>query len=242
MKIIGLKGRRLLAMGLVALCFGEFALAQDKAEFSVGGDIVSRYIWRGQDLGSAAIQPGMGVDYKGLGVSAWGSYGFADASDVKEFDLTVSYTIKGFSIGLTDYWFSEGLDPQGRYFKYDAHGTNHLFEAFAGYDFGPVAILWCTNVAGNDGLNKKGERAYSSYFEVSAPFSAGGFDFTAALGMVPYATSYYGTKGFAVTNVSFQATKGIRINDSFSIPIYAEVVANPCSQHAYLVFGLTLHN
>ena len=242
MKIISLIGKRLLATGLVALSVASGSLAQDKAVFSIGGDIVSRYIWRGQDLGSAAIQPGMGVAYKGLEVAAWGSYGFADASDVKEFDLTVSYTIKGFSIGITDYWFSEGLDPQGRYFKYDAHGTNHVFEAFAGYDFGPVAILWCTNFAGNDGTGKNDQRAYSSYFEVSAPFSVGGFDFRAALGVVPYATSYYGTRGFAVTNVSFRATKDIRINDAFSLPIFAEVVANPCSQRAYLVFGLTLHN
>lgn len=58
----------------------------------------------------------------------------------KEFDLTLGYTSGGFHIGITDYWFSLGLDPDGRYFKYDAHGTNHIFEATLGYDFGPVAL------------------------------------------------------------------------------------------------------
>ena len=217
-----------------------FCAAQDKAEPLLGGDIVSRYIWRGMDAGSAAIQPFVGVEYKGLSVSAWGSYGFANADDVKEFDLTVSYTIKGFNIGITDYWFSEGLDPEGRYFKYDAHGTNHVFEANIGYDFKYVVLQWYTNFAGNDGTNKDGKRAYSSYFEISAPFSAAHVDWTATLGMVPYGTDFYGTKGFAVTNVALKASYDVHINDAFSFPIYAQVIANPCSQRAYLVFGLTL--
>ena len=47
------------------------ANAQDKVEASVGADIVSGYIWRGQDLGNVSIQPSLGVSYKGLSLSAW---------------------------------------------------------------------------------------------------------------------------------------------------------------------------
>ena len=43
-----------------------------------------------------------------------------------------------------------------------------------------------------------------------------------------------------MTNLSLRATKDIKITDSFSIPIFGEVIGNPCSQKAYLVFGLTL--
>ena len=227
----------LLALGLVA---GATAYAQDKIETTISGDIVSNYIWRGQDLGNVSLQPTLGVAYKGLSLSAWGSVGLTEASDTKEFDLTLSYTTGGFSIGITDYWFNEGLDPDGRYFKYDAHGTNHLFEASIGYDFGPLALQWFTNFAGNDGVNKDGNRAYSSYVEASVPFHLGGVDWTAVAGAVPFATTSYGTTGFAVTNLSLRATKDIKVTDTFSIPIFGQVTGNPCSQKAYLVLGFTL--
>lgn len=230
----------LFAMGLV---LSSTALAQEKVETTIRGDLVSSYIWRGQDLGSTAIQPTLGVGYKGLSLTAWGSYGLVNADDVKEFDLTLDYTIGGLSIGITDYWFSrmDGGDPDGRYFKYEAHGTNHVFEGYIGYDFGFAALRWFTNFAGNDGTNKDGKRAYSSYVEVNVPFKLATVDWTATAGAVPYCTTSYGTTGFAVTNLALKATKDIKITDSFSIPIFGQVVANPCSQKAYLVLGLSLN-
>lgn len=227
----------LFAMGLVA---SATTLAQEKVETTIGTDVVSQYIWRGQNLGSVAIQPTLGIGYKGLSLAAWGSYGLSDPADTKEFDLTLGYTLGGFNIGVTDYWFSEGLDPQGRYFKYDAHGTNHVFEANIGYDFGVASLQWYTNFSGNDGANKDGKRAYSSYVEANVPFHLGGADWTATAGAVPYATDFYGTTGFAVTNLSLKAEKEIRVTDSFAIPVFGQVVANPCAQKAYLVLGVTI--
>ena len=231
--------KKIVLMAMM-IATGYSATAQDKLELNVGADFVSKYIWRGQDLGSAAVQPTLGIAYKGLSFSAWGSYGLVDTEDTKEFDLTLSYTIGGFNIGVTDYWFSEGLDPKGRYFKYDAHGTNHLFEANIGYDFGVLSLQAFTNFAGNDGLNKDGKRAYSTYVELAAPFKLVTVDWTAAVGVVPFATTSYETTGFAVTNVSLKASKDIKVTNSFSIPVFGQIVANPCSQKAYLVFGFSL--
>ena len=214
--------------------------AQDEVETTIAADVVNQYIWRGQDLGNVSLQPTLGVSYKGFSLTAWGSVGLTDPSDTKEFDLTASYTVGGFNVGVTDYWFNDGLDPENRYFKYDAHGTNHVFEANIGYDFGVASLQWYTNFAGNDGVNKDGKRAYSSYVEANVPFRFGGADWTATAGAVPYATDSYGTTGFAVTNLALKATKDIKVTDSFSIPVFGQVVANPCSQHAYLVLGFTL--
>ena len=229
----------LFAMGLV---LGGTTLAQneEKVETIISGDIVSSYIWRGQDLGSAAIQPTLGVDYKGLSLTAWGSYGLVNSDDVKKLDLTLAYSFGGLNIGVTDYWFDAGLDPDNRYFKYDAHGTNHLFEANIGYDFGIASLQWFTNFAGNDGVNNDGKRAYSSYVEAAVPFKLSSIEWTATAGAVPFATTFYGTSGFAVTNLSLRATKEIKVTDTFSIPIFGQVTANPCSQKAYLVLGITL--
>ena len=164
----------------------------------------------------------------------------SEPKDTKEFDLTVAYTIGRLNVGVTDYWFDAGLDPDNRYFKYGAHETNHVFEANIGYDFGLLSVQWFTNFAGNDGVNKHGHRAYSSYMEVTAPFRLATCDWTAAVGAVPYATSFYNTNGFAVTNVSLKATKEIRVTDTFAIPIFGQIAANPRSQKAYLVVGFTL--
>lgn len=224
----------------MALAVNAHVIAQEKLETAVSADVVNQYIWRGQDLGNVSLQPTLGVSYKGLSLTAWGSVGLSNPDDTKEFDITASYAIGGFNIGVTDYWFSTGLDPQNRYFKYDAHGTNHVFEANIGYDFGFAGIQWYTNFAGNDGLNKDGDRAYSSYVELSAPFSLGGAEWTATVGAVPFATSSYGTNGFAVTNVSLRATKSIEVTDRFSVPVFAGIATNPCAQKAYLLFGFTL--
>lgn len=232
---------------LMLLAGANTAMAQDKIETSASADFVSQYIWRGQDLGNISVQPALGISYKGLSLSAWGSVGL-ESTDTKEFDLTLSYSIGGFNIGITDYWFNKARDP--RYFYYNAHNTSHVFEANIGYDFGPVAIQWFTNFAGNDyKTNDAGEtkHAYSSYVEVSAPFKLGGFDWTAAVGAVPYKSSsiYNVTENadvekFSVVNVSLKATKDINITPTFSVPVFAQIAANPHSQKAYFVFGFTL--
>ena len=227
----------LLMMGLVA---GATAHAEDGVETTIAADVVSQYIWRGQDLGNVSLQPTLGIEYKGLSLSAWGSVGLTNSDDTKEFDLTLGYTAGGFNIGITDYWFNVGGDPENRYFKYGSHETNHVFEATVGYDFGFASLQWYTNFAGNDGLNKDGKRAYSSYVEANVPFKLATVDWTATAGAVPFATDFYGTTGFAVTNLALKATKDIKVTDSFSIPIFGQVAANPCSQKAYLVFGFTL--
>ena len=227
----------LLAMGMV---MSMTAFAQDEIETTISGDVVSSYIWRGQDLGSTSIQPTLGVAYKGLSLTAWGSAPLVNTDDTKEFDLTLAYTIGGLNIGVTDYWFDRGgLDPDGRYFKYDAHGTNHIFEANIGYDFGFASLQWYTNFSGND-YKEDGKRAYSSYMEVNVPFKLSAIEWTATAGAVPSASAEYGTSGFAVTNLALKATKDIKVTDTFSVPIFAQVAANPCSQKAYLVLGFTL--
>ena len=226
----------ILVCGLVAMV--NTAKAQDKPEVSVSADFVNQYIWRGQDLGDISVQPTLGVAYKGLSITAWGSVGLSDNEDIKEFDLTLSYSLGNFNIGITDYWFNT---PNDRYFSYAAHKTSHVFEANIGYDFGLCALQWYTNFAGNDGVNKSGDRAYSSYVELSAPFKLGGADWTAAVGAVPYATSFYGEAGgFAVTNVSLKASKDINITKTFSVPVFAGIYANPSTEKAYLAFGFTL--
>lgn len=240
-KIFDIKKMGAFALGLVA--FAPAASAQDEVETSIGADIVSQYYWRGQDLGAISLQPTLGIGYKGLSLTAWGNVGISQPEDTKEFDLTLAYETGGFHIGVTDYWLNS---PNEKYFAYKAHETSHVFEANIGYDFGPVALNWYTNFAGNDATTDaeegydKDARKYASYVEATAPFKLGGCDWEAAIGAVPYKTAFYGVNGFAVTNVSVKATKDLKITDSFSVPVFAQVAANPSAEKAYLVVGFTL--
>ena len=52
--------------------------AQDKIEGTVQADIVSQYVWRGQDLGDVSLQPTLGLAYKGVSLTAWGNIGLSD--------------------------------------------------------------------------------------------------------------------------------------------------------------------
>ena len=210
--------------------------AQDKVEATLGVDLVNQYIWRGQDLGDVSLQPTLGISWKGLSLSTWGSVGISDFSDDKELDLTLEYTYKGFSVGITDYWFSTGS-----YFQYKNDKTTHIWEAGIGYDFGFLSLQWYTNFAGNDGLNNDSKRAYSSYFELSAPFRLVGLDWTATMGVVPWATTSYNANGFCVTNVSLCATKDFVIKDKYHLPVFAGLTANPRNEKLYLLFGVSFN-
>ena len=229
-----------LMAAAMALVFPTMSVAQDKVETSVGADLVSQYIWRGCELGGVSVQPTLSVAYKGLSLAAWGNVGL-DRTDTKELDLTLGYETGGFSVGTTCYWFASNNPETDRFFDFDSHSTAHVFEAYVGYDFGPLALTWYTNYAGADGFNKSGERAYSSYVSITAPFKLGGLDWNAEVGASPWANTFY-TKtdgGFSVCNVAISACKEVQITESFSLPLFTQLAFNPASQGAYFVFGMS---
>ena len=226
------KVKKLATLALLALTAPT--MAQDKVEVNVGADVVSGYIWRGQDLGNVSLQPTLSIGYQGFSLTGWGSVGIS-REDTKEFDLTLGYAANGFSISVTDYWFNNGPG----YFHYGAKNTAHVFEAQVGYDFGFLSANWYTNFAGNDGVNKNGNRAYASYFNLTVPFSLGGLEWSASAGATPWANTFYngGANGFEVTDLSIGVAKEIRVTDQYSFPVFARAIWNPATEGAYFVFG-----
>jgi len=234
---------KVIAVAFIAALGTSTLKAQDnnnQVEVSIGADVVSKYIWRGQDCGGASVQPAISIAKSGFSLTAWGSVGF-NSEDTDEIDLTLGYETGGFSIAITDYWFNyNGPDVEGskkRYFEYAAHKTPHIFEATVGYDFGFLALNWNTYFAGDDYEKANGKRAYSSYAEAIVPFKLGGFDFAAEVGLTPWEGAY--STGFNVVNISLGATKEIKITDSFSIPAFAKLTFNPNQDKAYFAFGLS---
>ncbi|MBR5395988.1 MAG: hypothetical protein IK144_13035 [Bacteroidaceae bacterium] len=226
-----------IAMIVAMLSSGTMGVwAQNQVEVHLGADIVSNYIWRGQDMGHVSLQPELSVGWKGLSLSAWGSVGLSNKDDAREVDLTLSYETGNLSFGIVDYWNDGDGKP---YFCYKNYNTAHSFEGFINYDFGPVSASWQTYFTGSD-YRADGKRAYSSYFELSAPFRLATCDWDARFGLVPWKSGMYDASGISVTNLSLRVTKAIRITRSFELPLFGQVVANPASRHFYFVFGLTL--
>lgn len=230
-----MKRMLIIALSVVGLTTAG-AQDREKVEATAGIDLVAQYIWRGQDLGNVGMQPTLGVGYKGLSLSAWGHVGISNWADTKELDFTLDYTYGGFSVGITDYWFS-----QGNYFQYRNGKTTHIWEAFVGYDFDFLAVKWYTNFSGNDGLNKSGKRAYSSYLELSVPFRLTTLDWQASLGMVPWRTTLYGNTHFAVTSISLTATKNFLLKEKYRLPVHVGLATNPDSKKFYLLAGVGFH-
>lgn len=239
-----------MAAIVAAMMLSGTAMAQDKVEATLQVDVVSAYIWRGQDYGPLAVQPTLAVAWKGFSVTAWGSYQIPStvqdgtSTHFKEIDLALGYSYKGFNVGITDYYCPDS--EEARYLLYDnGKRTAHTFEANIGYDFDFLSVQWFTNFAGVDGVTENGNRAYTSYFEISTPFKLGGLDWQGTLGAVSYsvASGYYAdsnSNGFAVTNISLGASKAIKITDNFSLPVFTNLIANPSTQKLYFTAGFTL--
>jgi len=228
--------KRPLLAAVLAICTMGSSWAKDKIDGSLTVDIVSNNIWRGQHLGDVSIQPELWVAWKGLCLSAWGNVGLSNNKDPREIDLTLSYETGGLSFGIIDYW-NDWNDSRYFYYKRD---TGHAFEGYLAYDFGPLHVSWQTFFAGNDYKADSDKRAWSSYFEVAAPFRLITCQWKATAGLVPWVSDYYDTRGFSVTNLSLWVTKDIKITNSFSLPLFGQIVANPASQNLYFVAGLTL--
>lgn len=232
-------------MAVAGILFPGAAMAEG-LNVTLKGDLVSSYVWRGMFQTGISVQPTLGIEYKGLSLTAWGSTDFDGVSAssraaAKEVDLTLGYAIpQGPAITITDYWWAgQGAN---RYFHYGS-GTDHLWEAGLSYTLPiekfPLSLSWYTIFAGND-KDADGCQSYSSYFELGYPFSIKAFDFNVNVGMSPYkSASLYGCDSFAVTNVSLKGTYTVKLSDSFALPLFSQLIFNPRASDAHIVFGVS---
>lgn len=206
--------------------------------FSLGADLMSRYVWRGVDFGeSFSIQPTLEFSSGGFAVGSWASYSIAaDGAGANEHDLYLSYGIGDFSIGLTDYYFpGPGALPFGD-FSGDGAGA-HWFEINAGFggneDF-PISV------SGNIFIHNDPQN--SVYLELGYPFSVDGVDLGFSVGIVPQESAFYGTSTFGITVLGLSASSSVKITDEFSLPVSAMYIINPTpgAERSFLVFGFSL--
>ena len=215
--------------------------AQPQTEISIGGDLVSTYVWRGVYQSGFSLQPEIGLSVGGFTVGVWGS---TDLDNFKEVDLSVGYSVRGFSVGVTDYWWGGQRLGDGRFAPYFKYGLTHYFEGTLAYEFGekfPLGISWSTMFAGAD-KKENGDRAWSSYVELAYPFSVGSVELTAAAGAAPWAAPAWlpgGYDGFQISNVSLKASRAIPVSEKYEIPLFVQLAVNPQLNYMNLVIGLS---
>ena len=215
--------------------------AQPQTEISIGGDLVSTYVWRGVYQSGFSLQPEIGLSVGGFTVGVWGS---TDLDNFKEVDLSVGYSVRGFSVGVTDYWWGGQRLGDGRFAPYFKYGDTHYFEGTLAYEFGekfPLGISWSTMFAGVD-KKENGDRAWSSYVELAYPFSVGSVELTAAAVAAPWGAPAWlpgGYDGFQISNVSLKASRAIPVSEKYEIPLFVQLAVNPQLNYMNLVIGLS---
>lgn len=227
----------------VATTLPTAASAQDKVTVNGNVDVVNNYVWRGLDQNSGvSVQPTLGLSYKDLSLSAWGSQSLTNNADrdVQEFDLNLSYSLGALTATITDYWWGGLHKPYGYYKQGPADNPidgGHHFEATVGYNFGnklPLTLAWSTWFAGADVRTDSQKRCYSTYisaaYNIACPADV---NLTPSVGFTPW-KGYYHDKA-AFTDFSLKASKSIAISDKFSMPVFVQAIASPINDHVYLV-------
>lgn len=217
----------------------------------VGADLVSSYLWRGQNLGGMAIQPSVTLSWKGLYLCGWANIGadnwtFENLSP--ELDITIGYDNFGLKADLTHlyYFGGEPYFPKGGfktqpYLSPDSCGTT--MEAHIGFHLGdliekvPLFIDWYTTVYGADCYFDEGEgewkRAWSTYIEV-------GYDFqlplelllSARVGITPWKSMYSNyeevwknAETVGINNINLRLERDFELKHIF-VGVWGEMMLN----------------
>lgn len=214
------------------------------SNFHLGLDLQTKYMWRGMEMmteeSSPVVFPGINYQWKGLYAYAMG--GYAINGKYAEVDLGVSYTWKGLTLGLSDYYYPtvNGKDDEYVGGKYNGHWLE------ACITYAPEKVpLWITisnffagddDAYDDDSGNKK--QAYSTYMEVGTYY-----DFldnnrlSLAVGITPNKSCYTNyQKKFAVCNLDLKYTYNVQFKNGWTLPLSVEYIYNPSFDKSYVNF------
>lgn len=214
------------------------------SNFHLGLDLQTKYVWRGMEMmpeeSSPVVFPGINYQWKGLYAYAMG--GYAINGKYAEVDLGVSYTWKGLTVGMSDYYYPtvNGKDDEYVGGKHNGHWLE------ASITYAPEKVpLWITVsnfFAGDDDVysdtSENEKQAYSTYMEVGTYY-----DFldnnrlSLAVGMTPNKSCYTNyQKKFAVCNLDLKYTYNVQFKNGWTLPLSAEYIYNLSFDKSYVNF------
>ena len=222
--------RQLLSAAILAGLTLSFSTPAE-AEFGVGADVVSRYVWRGALLDdNLSVQPFLSYRSEmGAGsieFGAWGSFAAA-ASGANENDLYITYSTGPITLTLTDYYFPNGdKDGDGKndsdFFEYGDKEKIHQLEILGSFAQGPIGITGAAILSGDPDTPIYVEGSYELMSDDDISASV-----TAALGTEAYYTS---DGDPALINVGLSVSKG---------DYTAQYILNPDAEQSWMVFMMS---
>jgi hypothetical protein len=254
-----MKKRILLPTGICLLLMTTIIspiYAQDtnnqNSNFSFGAEVVSRYVWRGINLGGSTphVQPWAEYSFgeTGLALGAWGSYSLGAGAGT-EADLYLSYTpIDWLNITVTDYFFpADEPFERSDYFNYKKDETGHTIEAMltlGGSDNFPFYATFAMNIYGADGVDARGKNLNAKYLELGYNSTIWDYDISAFAGACldnpdtdNGGEGWYGDSA-GLINLGVSIGKPINIG-TLSIPVSTSLVFNPEAGNIFIVLGIS---
>lgn len=189
------------------------------AEIGLGTDVVSRYVWRGADLGNAAsVQPWISYSTDVFEVGAWSSWAIDDGT-ANENDLYVSFNAGPVGITVTDYYLPTA--SPGDFFNYSDDDGIHILEVSAGIDLGVASVMGAFNFLG--------DADDSFWVEASMPLAALSSDDVEVGLTVGAGNGFYTTDTDPmIASVSLDVSKG---------DWFGSYILNPEAEITFLVIG-----
>jgi hypothetical protein len=224
--------------------------APKESPLRLGADIVSRYVWRGLNIGGQTphIQPSLKIvsEKYGLEFGSWASYSFN--GNLTETDLFLNYSpISALTFTINDYFLPSDWSAQ-KYFEWNKDSTTHTVEgaiSFNGTEKIPFTLLFAMNLYGLDYRNGDNKIVYSKYIELGYSKDIRNTSFKAFAGAcldMPEdgTVGYYGQKKHGFINVGITVKKEIPISEKFSLPISASIITNPEAENIFFVFAISI--
>ena len=215
------------------------------AQFDVGADFVSRYLWRGLDFSTApSIQPYLSYSLEkgnfGFEIGAWGSYSF-DGSDGSEADLYITLSQGPISFTFTDYFFPSDMAMTHDYFQYNDTLTGHIFEGLISYEGPsnfPLTATFAYNFFGADAEKVDGDP--SSYYAELNYTPLENLDVFVGGGNGFYTMEADGKSDqFGITSIGVTYSKDIPLSDRYALGAFGTLAFNPNAEKIYIIFGLS---
>lgn len=215
-----------------------------KSPYGLGLDIQTKYMWRGMEMmpdeSVPVLFPSMNYAYKGLFLYATG--GYAINGKYAEVDLGISYSWKGLTFGINDYYYPTIDKKEDDYLVGGKH-TGHWLEGSITYAPEKIPLIATISnfFAGADkyiGTDGKEKQAYSTYIELGTYYdfldqNRIALNVGAALNKSCYNNYEH---DFSVCNIEFKYTYTVPFKNGWSLPLNVAYIYNPVFDKSFIDF------
>lgn len=202
-----------------------------KIEFNTGAEIVSSYIWRGQNYNhTPSLQPWAEISWRGFTFGSAGAFRVTGDGD-DEVDFYISKEAGPLTLAIWDYWSYSKTNPS-KYFNYKPETTSHMLEGQAILSFGDenrFNFLLSSIFYGSD-------PSKSIYGEAEFVKTIGRNQLSVVAGYQFKGEYYASSAGFVNFGCSY--LRHLPLNEKFVSYLSLSFIVNPSSKSTYFVVAV----